>query len=284
MSSKLKTSVAALALLAVFGTGLATAQTTPAAPETAATTAPAGVTLPEILQGEGFSNVTSRDARGGGLMVQGTITATGRNFDAMVDSDGALIGIRTTPGAALPQEVVAALVPEAARANPVLSQITTITAIGTRDGAVMISGQDSTGKEVRAGFAADGELMHFGRGDRGGRDGKGGKFMGDRGDRGSFHGRAPRDGDHARPGGRGDHAQHAPRGDRGPRASGRGQAQPGQVDPAAIHAALAAAGYTEAGDPRPGPGGLAIDALNPQGEAVTLTVTARGEVLRETAR
>lgn len=304
MSSKLKTSAASLALIAMLGAGLVSAQTTwaqeaPAATTeqgTAAETAPA-VALPEILQGDAFSGVTSRPGPRGGLMVEGTIAETGKSFDALVSPDGQLRGIRTAEGSSLPQAVVDALLPEAVRGHAVLSEITELNAIGTRDGAVMASGQDASGDEVRIGFDADGALMHFDRGDRGERGGpwmggdrggpwKGGDrdhdMKGDHGDHGK-KGPRERDGDHGRKGPRdGDHGDRA---ERGPRPGMPGA--PGDLPPpdgAAIGAALDAAGYTELGAPRPGPEGIVIEALNPQGEPVVVVVTPAGEVVRETAR
>ena len=169
MSSKLKASVAALALLAILGPSLVQAQTAPTPAERPAATAPAAIAVPEILQGDAFTEVTSRPGPRGGLMVEGTIAETGKSFDAMVNAEGQLVGMRTAEGAALPAAVVEALLPEAARTSPILPEIAVLNAIGTRDGAVMAAGQDASGEDVRLGFSAEGELMHF---DRGGREGR----------------------------------------------------------------------------------------------------------------
>lgn len=281
MSSTLKTSVLALGLMGVLGGGLAFAQTV--APATEAAPAAAQVQIPAILQGDGFADVQAKPGRRGGLFVEGSLTATGKDFDAMVNSDGNLVGMRTAAGAALPQSVIDALLPEAARANPILSEIAVLNAIGSRDGAVMVGGQDASGDEVRIGFAADGELVHFDRGERA----KRGKGMG--GDR---DGKGPR-GDRGDKGGRGDHGDHGRMGPRdggsrdgGPRDGGarNGGQPPAPVDEAALRSAVEGAGYTELGDIARADRGLAIEALNPQGEAVLVIVTPSGEVVRETAR
>lgn len=300
MSSKLKASVAGMALLAMLGAGLANAQTAPApaeAPaEAPAATAPApaaeAVALPEILQGSAFTDVTSRPGPRGGLMVEGTIAETGKSFDALVNGEGALIGMRTADGAALPAAVVESLLPEAARANAILPEITALSAIGQRDGAVMASGQDASGEDVRIGFDAEGQLMHFSRGDREGRGGWMGRDghrgeRGDHGDRGGKHGKhgdkGPR-GERGERGGDGDRGgDHEGRGDR----EGRGPAPEGAgapMDEAAVRGALETGGYTALADMRPSPEGVVVEATNPQGEDVLVMVSPEGEVVRETAR
>lgn len=295
MSSKLKASVAAMALLAILGPGLVQAQTAPTPAEPPAATAPATVALPEILQGDAFTEVTSRLGRRGGLMVEGTIAETGKSFDAMVNGEGQLVGMRTAEGAALPAAVVEALLPEAARTSPILPEIAVLNAIGVRDGAVMAAGQDASGEDVRLGFSAEGELMHFDRGERDGREGRAGwmgRDGGPRGDRGGFHGDKGRHGDHGDHGERGDKGPRGERGDRGDRGEGgapegrRGgdMPPPPPIDEAALRGALETGGYTAVEDLRPTPDGIVVEATNPQGEDVLVVVTPAGEVVRETAR
>ncbi len=305
MSSTLKTSVAAMALLAILGPAAVHAQTAPAqtapaapAPVEAPAPAPAAVTLPEILQGSAFTDVTSRPGPRGGLFVEGTIAETGKSFDALVNDQGQLVGMRTAEGAALPAAIVAALLPEAARTNPVLPEIAVLSAVGTRDGAAMASGQDASGDDVRIGFSAEGALMHFDRGGREGRGGWMGREDGPRGERGGDGwgergGKGPR-GEHGDRGDRGEHGRHGdkgPRGDRGDRGDrgappeGRpGRDLPPPVDEAALRGALESGGYTAVEDLRPTPDGIVIEAVNPQGEEVLVVVTPQGEVVRETAR
>ena len=302
MSSKLKASVAGMALLAVLGAGFANAQTAPAPAEAPAATAPAAVAVPDILQGDAFSAVTSAPGRRGGLKVEGTIAETGKSFDALVNDQGQLVAMRTADGAALPAAVVEALLPEAARANPVLPEITVLNAIGTRDGAVMASGQDASGDEVRIGFDAEGELMLF---DRGGREGRGGWMGHDggmRGERGDHDGMRGERGDHdgmrgergehdGMRGERGEHdgmrGKHGDHGDREGRDPGREMAPEGMppaIDESALRGTLESGGYTALAGMRPTRGGILIEATNPQGEEVLVTVTPEGEVVRETAR
>lgn len=292
MSSKLKASVAGMALLAVLGgamtaTGIANAQTAPAPAEAPAATAPATIAVPEILQGDAFTEVTSRPGPRGGLFVEGTIAETGKSFDALVNGEGQLMGMRTAEGAALPAAVVESLLPEAARASTILPEIAVLNAIGTRDGAVMASGQDASGEDVRIGFNAEGELMHFDRGGREGRGGWMGRDGGPRGDRGDHGDMRGKHGDK--------HGDHGPRGDRGDRGDreGRGGPEgrrggdmppPPPVDEAALRGALESGGYTAVEDLRPTPEGIVIEATNPQGEEVLVMVTPEGEVVRETAR
>lgn len=315
MSSKLKTSVLAFAMMGVLGGGLAVAQTAPApaAPETQTEqpgATPADVQVPDLLQGDAFSDVEGRTGRRGGAFFEGTIVESGKDFDAMVNAEGDVVGMRTAPGSALPQAVIDALLPEAARSNAILSEITELNAIGSRDGAVMIGGQDASGDDVRIAFDADGELVQFARGEHGkhGMGDHGKRGMGDRdgrgpgGDKGDKaqreagpRGDGPR-GDGAREGGRdgdgprgdGDRApregaerEGGPRGN-APRDAGQPPAPP--VDEAALRSAVEGAGYTELGDMTPGDRGIAIEAMNPQGEEVVVTVTPSGEVVRETAR
>lgn len=298
MSSKFTTSVTALAVIAALGTGIAAAQTAPnaAAPEEAQDqSAPAEVTLPQILQGSDFADVETRPGPRGGLWVSGTVAETGKDFEAIVNSEGDLVGARTAEGSALPQGLVDALMPEQARGNAIVAEIAELNGIGTRGGAVMISGQDASGDKVRIGFSADGELMHFGRGDgdrmgpRGGmhRDfgdkDRGGDMKRD-GDRRMPHGdmRGPRDGKSHMGEGRGpmkdgDHMS-------GPRGERPAPGDAPQIDKSALRGSVEAAGYTDLGEARRIRQGLSLEAVNPQGEPVTVIVNRAGEVMRETAR
>ncbi len=288
MSSKMKISALALGLMGVLGGNMAYAQTAPAAPEQTpapapaapapAPVAPAVPQTPEILQGDGFSNVEAKPGRRGGIVIEGTLTETGKDFDAIGDGNGNLLGIRTAEGSSLPQSVIDALLPEAARGNPILAEIAALHAIGGRDGAVMLGGQDAAGNDVRVGFDAEGELVLFNRGEfakRWMRDGYG-----------------PRGDDDGWRGSRGEGDHHGKRGHRegGPRERGswgdaprEGDQKP-PVDEAAIRSAVEAAGYTELGTLNASRRGIAVEALNPQGEAVLLVLTPKGEVVRETAR
>ncbi|WBU61161.1 hypothetical protein [Paracoccus albus] len=301
MSSKLKPSILVLSLMGVLGGGMAVAQTAPASPDAdadaPATTAPADaaeseaqVQVPQLFQSDDFADVETRPGPRGGLFVGGSIAETGKDFDAIVSRDGELMGVRTAEGSALPQALMDELLPEAARAHPIMSEIAELNTIGRRGGAVMIGGQAASGDEVRIGFDEDGELMRFERGDHGDRGKRGFGKHGERGEKGQrgYHGdrseRGDRDGDRDRMGQR----------DGGPHEGGQsqggpdGRPQPGQspapVDEAAIRSAVEGAGYSELGEFSPNPRGASFEALNPQGEEVVVFVTPEGEVVRETAR
>ena len=155
----------------------------------------------------------------------------------------------------------------------------------------------------------DGTLQKFGRGDMDHGDrgrGKGhdkGK-RGDHGDNGKDRGemrqdgrggKGPqRDGDRMGPGGNGPRDGAAGMG-RGDGAGGQGQGQgqgagqgQGQgraaLDDAAVQSILTDGGYTQLGAiTRNGPR-VEAEAVNPEGEAVTVTINPRGVVVRELAR
>lgn len=249
----------------------APATTAPAA-TTPATTAPAAA-LPAALTDLGITDATLREGRKGGQRAEGTLPG-GTAFQAMLDGQGALRMIRTTDdAAALPADLVTRLVPQAVRDNAVFGQVTTVKGVAQGDQGVMVFGTDAAGQPVRAGFAADGTLQRFGRGDmdhgdkkdgkKGDRKGKHGK--GDRGERGE--GRGDRDGD------REDGPRGGPQG--GPAAA---------LDDAGVQALLTDAGYTQPGAiTRNGPR-VEVEAVNPAGQPVTVTINPRGVIIRELAR
>ncbi|MDO5642863.1 MAG: hypothetical protein Q4G26_10840, partial [Paracoccus sp. (in: a-proteobacteria)] len=229
--------------------------------------------------GDAFSIDAQRPGPRGGLLVSGTITETGKTFDAMVTPAGELAGIRTAEGATLPQSVIAALLPQSVQGSAILSEFGVISAIGSRDGHVMLGGQDAAGVPLRAGFDASGQMMRFDRGDQA----RGGPGMG------RDHGGKRMHGNHGGKG-RGNDLRTGPRGSDqgergGPRRGDRPRAEaPAPIDEAALRSAAEAAGYTDLGAIRPARGGAVIEAVNPQGENVLVAITREGEVLRETAR
>ncbi|SDE29792.1 hypothetical protein SAMN05421538_105186 [Paracoccus isoporae] len=288
----------------------APADIAPQTPQTAEDEAGRADSLPQILQGDGFSDVTTRQGRRGGTLVQGVIAGTGKDFDAMLGPDGALRGIRTAEGSSLPDEVIGEMLLEAVRAHPVTAEIAELSAIGTRGEAVMLAGQDASGDAVRIGFDAAGELVHFSRGDdRMGPGGRGDEMGRDkkRGD-GARHGGRTRDG-WSRDGGPGDGERRGggprdgeprggdprdggprdggPRGD-GPRDGAAVRPSPDQggapSEEAALRGEIESAGYTALGRFVPASDGATLDATNPQGEPVTLRLNPQGEVVEETAR
>ena len=270
--------------------GTADAPTTtqaPAATETPATTdTPAGTTaaLPQGLTQLGITDATVRDGRRGVQLAQGTLPGGGA-FQAMLDRNGTLRMIRAADDAtSLPAEIVAQLVPEAVRNAPIFAEFASVKGVGIgghgpRDAGadaaangVKVFGTDAQGQGLRAGFAADGTMQTFGRGDM---DRGWGKKDGQHG------------GKHGRKGERKD------RGDRGERGAERGDAEgaraprgmlPAELDDAAVARILGDAGYTQPGAiTREGPR-LDVQAVNPNGEPVTLTINPRGVITREIAR
>ncbi|WEF25342.1 hypothetical protein [Paracoccus sp. S3-43] len=247
------TSAAMLALIAGIGTG-ALAQTAPAAGD-----------LPGPLSQLNLRNLDIETRPDGMREVEGR-TADGVDIEARIDMAGNLVGIEADD-AAIPPDLVGTLLPQAVRDNEVIGQFDRIEQIVTRDGRVMVKGEDSGGQDMRADFDADGRVLRFGRED------------GPRGARGA----------QAR------HADHGPRHGRGPghddrMSDGRGDGPrrpapvPADFDPVAVNQRLTQAGYSGFGFLRAEGPRLLLEATNPQGEAVTLELDRQGEVVRETAR
>ncbi|AGT09347.1 hypothetical protein [Paracoccus aminophilus] len=273
MSRMVKGSVAVIALAAMLGLPIATLaqESTPApAPATASTQSPE---LPQVLKDLNLSDLKVSAGKRGGQRVSGK-TADGAEIKAMLDDNGALRGaFADKDGTALPETLVAQLVPEAVRNQDIYKQFSRVGGVFSDERGVMVVGADSSGQGLRAGFTQDGTLMRFGRGDDRGPDRKGGE-----------HDRRHGKGDHDK-GGR-DKGGHG-KGDwsgKGERHSGKGG--PGQAalsDEAALKAA-SDAGYTETGNLTREGRAIYLDAKNPQGETVRVEIGAKGEVLRETAR
>lgn len=280
MSRMFKGSVAILAMTAILGlpvTGMAqTAADAPAAsapaeaPAAAPAQAPAqapaeAAALPQILRDLGLGEVSTRTDRRGGLRVSGKL-ADGSTLKAMVDNGengGTLRGAMVEDDGALPQALSDALIPQSVRDQQIFAQFSVVSGAFSGERGVMVMGADADGKTLRAGFSADGTLMRFGRGD------DMGPGHGDRGkwDHGGKHG--PKGGDKER------------HGDRGPKPEHRRGA--GLSDEAAS-AVVSAAGYSGLGAiTREGPR-ILVEATNPQGEAVQVELSPRGDVVRETAR
>jgi len=139
---------------------------------------------------------------------------------------------------------------------------------------VMLFGADAQGQGIRAGFSNDGTLQRFGRGEM---------------DHPRFDRRGDdRDGRHDKRGDRKEMRHERGDGDRGP-GGPRGPQDsvgpaPMALDDAAIQSVLRDAGYTQPGTiNRNGPR-VEVDAVNPEGEPVTVTINSRGVVVRELAR
>lgn len=285
MSRFFKGSVAAIALSAVIGLPLVS-MAQDAAPAQETTQPAPAADLPPLLQSLNLDDVDIKDLRRGGKRIKGE-TAEGLEIRAFVDAAGNLRGIFADKDdddaqAALPQAVIDEMIPEAVRGQDILGQIATISAIFSDERGVMVAGAGADGEDIRAGFATDGTLMRFGRGDdamgpkgnwhnKGKSDGK----ADDRRDGRDRDGRFHRDHHRDRHGDRHDdrRGNHA---ERGPRGAGLSQER--------LNEALGAAGYTALGEvSREGPRTL-VEATNPQGESVVVEVNPRGEVVRESAR
>lgn len=295
MSSTFRNTAAILALVAGLG-GAAYAQTAietaPATPEATSPTPPATTpatpveitaeTLPDLLKGLNLQNIDiDQDRRH--IEVEGNL-ADGTQIEAKLDPQGQLRRIEADDDAALPASVIEAMIPEAVRGAEMYGQFTSINEIGLPPAdapvkGVMIEGIDANGEQLRALFGEDGTLNRFGRGDD------------DHGPRGHRHG--DRGGDHGeRHGKRGDHGDHGERGMRGHDKNrdgghdmGRDGGQPpAPLDAAAVTTILTDAGYQSLGEiTQDGPRTL-IEAVNAAGETVTVELSPRGDVVRETAR
>ena len=291
MLRTLRSSVAILAATAALASPLA-AQTvpgTPAAPAAPSASAPAPAApvtapvaaLPSALTELGISDARLHEGRRGGQRAEGTLPG-GQRFHAMLDEQSQLRMIGVEGEGALPADIVSRLVPEGVRANAIFAEFTQLRGIGRGEEGVMLFGTDAQGEEIRAGFSADGRLQRFGRGDmdRPGMEREGdrhGKREGDR-DHGRKHGDAEGRGHPERDSGR--RGLEAARDAGGPRPEGA--AAP--LDDAAIQGVLRDAGYTQPGAiTRNGPR-TEVEAVNPEGEPVTVTVNPRGVVVRELAR
>lgn len=249
--------------------------TTPATPAT--TPAPAAA-LPQALTDLGITDATVSPGKRDGQRVRGTLPG-GAAFQGALDDQGVLRMLRATgDGATLPAEVIARMVPQAVRSAPIFAEVAQIAGVAQGEQGVMVFGTDSAGQPVRAAFSADGTLQRFGRGD----DDRGRAMMrGDDDDRGRGHG-------HDRRGKHGDD-------DRGEWQRGEGRDRPGMGQPGmgqppqaltddAVRAGLADAGYTQPGAiAKDGPR-TTVEATNPEGEPVTVTVNPRGIIVREEAR
>ncbi|WP_134725910.1 hypothetical protein [Paracoccus luteus] len=297
MLRMLRTSAATLVAASLLAAPLAAqtappaqapAPAAPAAPVIAAPAAPAtaqapAAALPQALADLGITDATVTAGKRGGQRVRGTLPG-GAAFQGVLDDKGALRMLRATgDGAALPADVIARLVPQPVRDAAVFAEIAQVAGVAQGGQGVMIFGSDSAGQPVRAAFTPDGTLQKFGRGD----DGRGPGGRGDndddddddRGkDRGKHEGKHGHDDDR-----RGDDRRgEGPRGERAP-GGGMGQ-PPAALTDDAVRSALADAGYTQPGAiAKDGPR-TTIEALNPEGEAVTVTLNPRGIIVREQAR
>lgn len=254
------------------GTAILTVMAVSAAPLAAVaqntdTQAQVQVQLPAALSVQGLSDVKTSPARRGGTRVTGKLP-DGSSFRAMLTQDGklAMVGSRD---AALPQAMLDEILPATVRGADMISRFSKIHAVMQADGrGTMVMGKNAEGESIRAGFDPDGKLSHFSRGDH---DRKGRKGWGKGGHRWGKHG--GKDGDR-----HGDYHKGARLGDGIP-----GQ-PPAPMSEDALRKVAEGAGYTALGAiSYEGPRSV-IEAINPQGEAVTVEIAPNGKVMRETAR
>lgn len=295
MSRKLTSSIALTAFLAALTAAPAFAQqSAPEAP--AAQSAPAEAVLPQLLRDAELSDVTREPMRRGGSRITGKLP-DGTVIGAYVDAGGALRGLRNQAEAALPADLIAALVPQNVRDNPIYSEISQLRGVYVSEKGVKLAGIDAQDNRLHAAFAEDGTLVRFGRGDDDGdRPGMGkkrgeGKYHDEGKGR---HGKRHEGGKHGERGERGGdrgerHGMKGAPGEPGPRGPQDGAPPPAPVDAApvdeaALRQSLADNGYSEIGTIASQGPRIVAEAVNPEGEAVTLELNPGGEVLREINR
>lgn len=294
MSRYFTTSVAAVAMMSMLA-GPLLAQSAPSAPEASHGQSEAQVVLPQVLRDAGLTDVSGKETRHG-QRVTGKLS-DGTTIGALLDRDGKLRGLRAQGDAVIPRSLIDQVVPQAVRNQPIFAELGAIDAIFLGERGVMLSGKDAQSKSVRAGFAEDGTLMRFGRGEDD-RRGPGMDHRMDRGDdgdhRGGKHrghdgGKGPRHGDDGHKGPRhegrkghddGPRGEKAPGGDRD--GSRGGPATPPTPD--AVRGSLTDAGYTQIGQILQQGRVTVAQATNPEGEAVLVEVAPDGRVVRELNR
>lgn len=295
MLTKFRNSVAVIALGAAVVSPLAVmAQSATPAPATATPTQPAPATTPApapsattaapaddnaakattALTELGLTEIEVSPHRKGQLRAEAKLP-DGKEVRAGFDRDGVLRMLATDDDDdALPADILNKLVPDGVRQSPIFPEFATISRVGLGGKGLMIAGEDKSGEDLRAGFTPDGQLQRFGRGDDD-RQRPGPKGDRDGGPKKERHGKH----DHRGPGGPGADG-HGPRGSGGPGAPPQSEA----LNEAAIEELLTGAGYTEVDDiERDGPRTF-VEAVNRDGENVTVEIGPRGDIVRETAR
>lgn len=275
MRNRFSSSIALSAMMAVLAAPLAAQEATKTPAPATQTQQPAAQTapvLPPELASAGLTDVTSKQGKRGETRIRGKL-ADGTVLDALVDPKGKLHGVRAKDKAALPAGLIADLVPQPVRDSAPYAEITTLEAVFMGQRGVMLAGKDAQDAPVRAAFAPDGTLLRFGRGPDAGPafDRRG---PGDDGPRGKGPGKHH----HHRPGPGGRDAAPSPGNDR------QGAAQQMQRDRDSVEQALTSAGYTQIGTVAKAGPRMVAQAVNPQGEKVSVELDANGQVLREVNR
>lgn len=275
MTRNLSSTIALSALLALLAAPAGVLAQDAAPPAAAATAQP---DIPQVLRDAGLTGLTAQPGKRGGLKIEGK-QPDGSDIRAVVDDKGALRGVFVKGDAPLAQALVDQLVPQSVRDQAVYGQFAKLRGVMTGEHGVMLAGTDREGEKMRAGFAQDGTLMRFGRGD----DARGPRGhdhdMRDR-DRGG-HGHGKRGQGEWGQGGHGHDGWKRGEG-HGPSSNRHEAAAPLNED--AVRQALQAAGYTQPGALTQRGPRTVVEALNPQGEPVLVQLDAQGNVLRETIR
>lgn len=137
------------ALIAIIG-GSAVAQTT-------------SVQLPAELAALNLSDIRTDAEHDGQVEVEGT-TADGLRVEAQLDANGKLLDVDVDNGT-MPQSLIDALLPEAARNDDVMAQFATIDSIETNNGSFEVQGEDKSRQELFAVFDQNGQLLRSGQDD-----------------------------------------------------------------------------------------------------------------------
>lgn len=145
-TGKFITSGAVLALIAGLG-GAATAQTE----------APAGQSLPEPLAALNLSDLQIDTKRDGIRKIEG-MTADGVKVEAQLDMAGNVIELETDDGV-LPQSLIDAYLPQAARDHAFMSSFAQIEEINILPDLVVVSGNQENGDDIEAAFNKENQLV-----------------------------------------------------------------------------------------------------------------------------
>lgn len=154
ITGKLTTSAAFLALMVGLG-GTAWAQS-PTTDQTAPA-AQADQALPEALAQLNLTDLEIKTKRGGIREVEGR-TAEGVEIEAKIAPSGEVIKLEADDGV-LPQPLINAYVPQAARDHEFTSLFAEINEIKRRPDSLEIKGNQNGGKDIEARFDAEGKLI-----------------------------------------------------------------------------------------------------------------------------
>lgn len=154
ITGKLSTTAAVMALIAATS-GVAIAQDTQTPPPDA----PAATQqdLPEVLTGLNLTDLEIKTKRHGIREIEGR-TADGIEVEAKIDPQGKIIDIEAE-GGSLPQSVIDALVPEAARGHEIMSMFAEFEEIEFRPDHYEVKGKQQNGDDIEAKFDPGNNLI-----------------------------------------------------------------------------------------------------------------------------